>query len=231
MKKLILMMLLMCSVSAWAQDVIVKKDGSLVVCRILEVTQTEVVYQKWDDKDESKYIVNQGDLTSIQYKDGTKRFFESTAKPIVQVNQPKTDDELLKMANHMDLRTTNKIERKIKKLKRWGWTLGGLMMATGAGCVIGSVVSPQFSVYNIVEDYLGSFVGGFVIFAGGAAITTGCVVRANKLKRSLYDVNNSALYRQDFKLKNGSSIATGVDILQDNTLKNSTLGIGLSYNF
>ncbi len=225
------MMLLMCSVSAWAQDVIVKKDGSLVVCRILEVTQTEVVYQKWDDKDESKYIVNQGDLTSIQYKDGTKRLFESTAKPIVQVNQPKTDDELLKMANHMDLRTTNKVERKIKKLKRWGWTLGGLMMATGAGIIVGMAVSPEFPTEDIMWDYMGCIVSGPVIFACGAAITTGCVVRANKLKRSLYDVNNSALYRQDFKLKNGSSIATGVDILQDNTLKNSTLGIGLSYNF
>lgn len=175
----------MCSVSAWAQDVIVKKDGSLVVCRILEVTQTEVVYQKWDDKDESKYIVNQGDLTSIQYKDGTKRLFESTDKPIVQVNQPKTDDELLKMANHMDLRTTNKVERKIKKLKRWGWTLGSLMMATGAGIIVGMAVSPEFPTEDIMWDYMGCIVSGPVIFACGAAITTGCVVRANKLKRSL----------------------------------------------
>lgn len=214
----------MCSVSAWAQDVIVKKDGSLVVCRILEVTQTEVVYQKWDDKDESKYIVNQGDLTSIQYKDGTKRLFESTAKPMVQVNQPKTDDELLKMANHMDLRTTDKVERKIKKLKRWGWTVGGLLMATGAATFISGISldeldDPEFPAL------------GLSLMACGAAITTGCVVRANKLKRSLNGVNSSALYRQEFNFKNGSSLATGVDFLQDNTRKNQTLGIGLSYNF
>ena len=226
------MMLLMCSVSAWAQDVIVKKDGSLVVCRILEVTQTEVVYQKWDDKDESKYIVNQGDLTSIQYKDGTKRLFESTDKPIVQVNQPKTDDELLKMANDMDWSSVDKTKRKIKRLKRAGWIAGGLMMAGGASLYIagmyGAILGNDPPAY---EDYVAELVSGSMFLVGGAVITTGCVVRANKLKRSLYDVNNSALYRQDFKLKNGSSIATGVDILQDNTLKNSTLGIGLSYNF
>ena len=63
MKKILFLLMLMCSLGAWAQDVIVKKDGSLVVCRILEVTQTEVVYQKWDDTDASKYIINQGDLT------------------------------------------------------------------------------------------------------------------------------------------------------------------------
>lgn len=82
--------MLMCSLGAWAQDVIVKKDG-------------------------------------------TKRLFESTATPVVEVNQPKTDDELLKMYNYMD--STNKVGRKvgrkIKRLKRTGWIVGSMVAAVG----------------------------------------------------------------------------------------------------
>ncbi len=74
---------------------------------------------------------------------------------------------------------------------------------------------------------------GFILMAGGIATTTGCLVKAHKLKmqQSPYSVNASPLYRQEFHLRNGASLATGVDFLKDNTRLGPTLGLGLSYNF
>jgi len=42
MKQLFVMLLLLCSAVANAQDVIVKKDGSTIVCRVVELTSTEI---------------------------------------------------------------------------------------------------------------------------------------------------------------------------------------------
>ena len=47
MKKILLFLLLLCSIGVSAQDVIVKKDGSTIVCRVVEVNQTEVVYKRF----------------------------------------------------------------------------------------------------------------------------------------------------------------------------------------
>ena len=49
MKQLLVLLLLLCSMSVSAQDVIVKKDGSTIVCRVVEVTATEITYKKWSD--------------------------------------------------------------------------------------------------------------------------------------------------------------------------------------
>ena len=43
MKKILLALMLMCSIGAVAQDVIVKTDGSTIVCRVQNLTTTEVV--------------------------------------------------------------------------------------------------------------------------------------------------------------------------------------------
>jgi hypothetical protein len=46
MKQLLVMFMLLCSTTVFAQDVIVKKDGSTVVCRVVELTSSEIVAQR-----------------------------------------------------------------------------------------------------------------------------------------------------------------------------------------
>ena len=43
MKQLLFFLMLFCATSAVAQDVIVKKDGGTIVCRIVEVNSSEIV--------------------------------------------------------------------------------------------------------------------------------------------------------------------------------------------
>ena len=229
MKKIFLLMLFLCSMSVWAQDVIVKKDGSTVVCRILEVTKTEVIYKKWSDLQGSNYIVNQKDLTAIHHENGTKTTFD--AAPAVPAEtappanaQPMTDAELLKMAGVQADTPQYEMMQKAKRLKKAGWISGGIMLAAGAlitGC------------FDSFDDEIYGLTVGPLLMGGGIITTTACLVRAKNLKKkaSRLSVSSAPLYQQDFKLKNGTTLSPSLDILKDNTQRNTTFGVGLTYNF
>ena len=229
MKKIFLLMLFLCSMSVWAQDVIVKKDGSTVVCRIVEVTKTEVIYKKWSDQQGSNYIVNQKDLTAIHHENGTKTTFD--AAPAVPAEtapsadaQPLTDADLLKMAGVQADTPQYEMIRKAKRLKRAGWISGGIMLAAGAlitGC------------FDSFDDEIYGLTVGPLLMGGGIITTTACLVRAKNLKKkaSRLSVSSAPLYQQDFKLKNGTTLSPSLDILKDNTQRNTTFGVGLTYNF
>ena len=222
-------MLFLCSMSVWAQDVIVKKDGSTVVCRVLEVTKTEVIYKKWSDLQGSNYIVNQKDLTAIHHENGTRTTFD--AAPTVPAEtappanaQPMTDAELLKMAGVQADTPQYEMIRKAKRLKRAGWISGGIMLAAGAlitGC------------FDSFDDEIYGLTVGPLLMGGGIITTTACLVRAKNLKKkaSRLFVSSAPLYQQDFKLKNGTILSPSLDILKDNTQRNTTFGVGLTYNF
>lgn len=229
MKKIFLLMLFLCSMSVWAQDVIVKKDGSTVVCRIVEVTKTEVIYKKWSDQQGSNYIVNQKDLTAIHHENGTKTTFDAApavpAETAPSANaQPLTDADLLKMAGVQADTPQYEMMQKAKRLKKAGWISGGIMLAAGAlitGC------------FDSFDDEIYGLTVGPLLMGGGIITTTACLVRAKNLKKkaSRLSVSSAPLYQQDFKLKNGTTLTPSFDLLKDNTRRNTTFGIGLTYNF
>ena len=72
MKQFMILFLLLCSASVLAQDVIVKKDGSTIVCRVVELTSSEIVYKKWSDLNGSNYVMNRADASAINYESGKK---------------------------------------------------------------------------------------------------------------------------------------------------------------
>ena len=206
-----------------------KKDGSTVVCRVLEVTKTEVIYKKWSDLQGSNYIVNQKDLTAIHHENGTKTTFDAApavpAETAPSANaQPLTDADLLKMAGVQADTPQYEMIRKAKRLKRAGWISGGIMLAAGAlitGC------------FDSFDDEIYGLTVGPLLMGGGIITTTACLVRAKNLKKkaSRLSVSSAPLYQQDFKLKNGTILSPSLDILKDNTQRNTTFGVGLTYNF
>ena len=238
MKKLLLILLLVCSASAWAQDVIVKRDGSTILCRVVEVNKTEVVYKRWGNLEGPNYVMNLSDLSAINYENGKKIRMDETQKsenipstttstplPTVQTNtgqQTVSDDALLKMMVKPALTPSQK---KAKKLKLIGYIGGPALVIAGAALI----------VVGTGEETGGDcFGGGAACIASGIALTSGCLIRAHNLKKkanSQYSVQSSPLYQHDFTLKNGTSFSAGVDMLKDNTRHNPTLGVGLTYNF
>ena len=234
MKKIFLLMLFLCSMSVWAQDVIVWRDGSTVVCRVLEVTKTEVIYKKWSDQQGSNYIVNQKDLTAIHHENGTKTPFDAApavpAETAPSANaQPLTDADLLKMAGVQDGTLQHEMIQKAKRLKKVGWIVGGSMFAIGGALTIAGGAD----LFDSDAGFLLGCSAGPILVVGGIITTTSCLVRAKNLKKkaSPFSVSSAPLFQQDFKLKNGTSLSPSLDILKDNTQRNTTFGVGLTYNF
>lgn len=243
MKKLLALLFVLCPMIAMAQDVIVKKDGSTIVCRVEKVGQTDVTYKLWSDLKGSSYVMDKSLVSAINYENGTKTSFDGAEAVAAESTKPMTDDELLKMVSSSNVKNMLTPEQaKVKRLKRVGWIVGGTCVATGVVLTaLGFTATTTKSGFTYYSSYIKTVTEtnwamaapGLILMAGGIATTTGCLVKAHKLKmqQSPYSVNASPLYRQEFHLRNGASLATGVDFLKDNTRLGPTLGLGLSYNF
>ncbi len=72
MKQLLFVFFLMCSATVFAQDVIVKKDGSTIICRVVELTSSEIVYKKWSDLGGPNYVMDRSLVSAINYQNGKK---------------------------------------------------------------------------------------------------------------------------------------------------------------
>ena len=149
MKQLLVLLLFLCSINIMAQDVIVKKDGSTVVCRVIEVTASEITYKKWGDLNGSSFIIDKSLVSAINYESGKKETFSNAHSLYLPNNQndgvqAMNDTALLKM----DLAANNPY-KKVKRLKIIGWIGGGalvaggaMLMAAGFGSEKGSIEEP-----------------------------------------------------------------------------------------
>ncbi|MBP5135637.1 MAG: hypothetical protein ILP24_07775 [Paludibacteraceae bacterium] len=71
MKKLLLLFVLFyASLMTMAQDVIVKKDGSTIQSKVLEINGTEIKYKKWSNLEGPLYNINKNEIYSINYQNG-----------------------------------------------------------------------------------------------------------------------------------------------------------------
>lgn len=69
------------SVSVMAQDVIIKRNGDELQCKILEVNKNEVKYKRWSNQDGPIFTEKKSDLFMIKYENGEKEImtYESPA--------------------------------------------------------------------------------------------------------------------------------------------------------
>lgn len=62
-----------------AQDVIVKKDGSTIISRVLEVNKSDIKYKKFSNQKGPTYTIEKSEVISINYENGERDVFgEST---------------------------------------------------------------------------------------------------------------------------------------------------------
>lgn len=67
------------SIDCFAQDIIVKKDGSIIQAKVSEIGTSEVKYKKWSNQDGPSYAIVKSDILAITYQNGEKETFESTS--------------------------------------------------------------------------------------------------------------------------------------------------------
>ena len=206
-----------------------KKDGSTVVCRVVEVKASEITYKLWSDLKGSSYIIDKSLVSAINYEGGKKETFGETQSLYLPNNQndgvqAMNDAALLKLDAAINKKPGFSYN-KVKWLKAIGWIGGGLLTAAG----IGSIAFGCSGGFDYGAD--GCIAAGIGGVAVGAGITTLCLIKAHKQKKLLDALQTSSLYRYDIPLSNGSSFSVGADLLHDRILNNRTVGLGLSYNF
>lgn len=65
--------------TAVSQDVILKKDNTTILSKVLEVTSTEIKYKKWSNQDGPTYSISRSLVTSINYQNGDVDKFTDNA--------------------------------------------------------------------------------------------------------------------------------------------------------
>lgn len=77
MKKILFFILLICSANVSAQDVIVKKDGSTIISKVLEVNIADIKYKKFSNQNGPTYTIRKSDVMAINYENGEKDDFRT----------------------------------------------------------------------------------------------------------------------------------------------------------
>lgn len=72
-----------------AQDVIVMKDQSTIMSKVLEITSTEIKYKKWNSQDGPTYSIGKSEVLSINYENGeVETFSNNESSPTNAYQQP-----------------------------------------------------------------------------------------------------------------------------------------------
>lgn len=75
MKRSLLLLMLLSTTMLNAQDVIVKKDGTTILSKILEVTSLEVKYKKYSNQDGPTYSIPNSIVQVINFENGDREDF------------------------------------------------------------------------------------------------------------------------------------------------------------
>ncbi|WP_310993742.1 hypothetical protein [Aequorivita marina] len=81
-KCIFLLCLLMLSIGAVAQDLMVKSDGEEIEVKVLEITPDNIKFKKQSNIDGPLYIVNKSEVKEIIFENGDKEVFPTTFKAV-----------------------------------------------------------------------------------------------------------------------------------------------------
>ncbi len=80
MKKILTLAFLLIAGSATAQDLLVLRNGDVESVKVLEVSDTEIKYKKWDNSDGPSFVTSIDNVFSIKYENGTQQSFNTHAQ-------------------------------------------------------------------------------------------------------------------------------------------------------
>lgn len=214
--------LLLCCLTASAYDVIVKNDGTSLMGKVVEISDTEVKYRRADNPDGPIYTLKVADIMRINYENGQSDLMQKDGMTPSSVLSGPTgtvnDTNLWKMYKK------NQTDYSLpKKLKLTAFIGGGTLIAAGAVMMILSY-GPS--------EYPELFFSG-VAAAGLGAVwmpTFYSIARRKQKQIEEMELVSAPLYRQEIFEKGGTSLSIGVDYMA-NKVNTRTLGFGMTFNF
>lgn len=153
----------MTAVCASAQDMIVKKDGTVIQAKVMKVGTSEVDYKKWSNQNGPQYSIAVADILAINYQNGEKETFDNVSaqpeasKPAAQpTGMTQVSVETLsaeaKAANDAAIEKYNQIyDTDVNEVKKNGNAKGAFMRL---GVTEGSVLENEDIAISIATGYM-----------------------------------------------------------------------------
>lgn len=217
MKKVLLFLMLLSATSVFAQDVIVKKDGSTILSKVVEIGSAEVKYKKFSNQNGPTYTIPKSEIQAINYENGEKENFTDAV-----VTQPQ---QTVIVNNYDDILSSQKNYQKEKLLlsaKHW--------RNAALACGYIGVIAGVGSALLLYKDKTACTIVACSCIGGGLLLDAIFAQVANNKEEHAYAITSSTLIKQDFNLGN-SRLSAGVNLMNDKHHKDYALGLGLSLNF
>lgn len=173
---------------AFAQDIIVKKDGDIIRAKVLELDETNVLYKDYSNPEGPSYSLKIDNILSITYENGKKETFSNTIKQTP--SQTNNDDVSITI---LQSQIAN-LEAKAKTIH----TVGGIStLITSLGALAGFVIATDGN------SSIGNILLGTGIILGidflGISLTNAIARPAEEEANNLRDKMNSLTSELSFQ--------------------------------
>ncbi len=224
MRKILLFLMLLSATSVFAQDVIVKKDGTTILSKVIEIGSTEVKYKKFSNQNGPTYTITKAEIQAINYENGEKDSFNDAG-----ITRPQQEEQ-----NYISNSYGNQVaegiaagnrlqkEKLLASAKSWN-TVGNVWFwvnALGGLAVSWIVYSGDDGWWIPMAAGVGSGLIGYGI----------CSAISNNKENAAASIASVPVLKQDFSLGN-SRLSAGVNLMNDKNRRDYALGVGLSLNF
>lgn len=199
MKKFIVSLFFIVPFLAQAQDLIVKKDGSVIQAKVSEIGISEIKYKKWSNQDGPSYVISKNEILAINYQNGEKETFEDSSPISEAVTTGPRLIEKFAASNNIELINRYNCTASLKSSKRNS-------SPAGSGIMIFEV-SPNSVLSN--EDIEISF------------------ERSTANNKILSRLGGSPSFRYEIKIKNKTNSTIYIDLA--NTFRIPSIGNSFCY--
>ena len=198
MKKLFLLLLALSWVlPSFSQDLLIKKDGSEIKAKVLEIGESSIKYRKWENLEGPVYVVNAADILMIRYENGSNEVIykestpasnpQVTTKSNAKASKVKLSDEYFWTNDLSILESENELRyNKLKKYydKKYYRDLKNPRYSPGRAWL--SFLIPGLAQYTMKEPGLGTLHLLMSYVVGGGLMATGSVLAATSQHDNQY---------------------------------------------
>ena len=243
LKRLLMSLIaLLMMVTASAQDIITRVNGSSIRAKVEEVSATVVKYRAADNLQGPLYSIPVSEVATITYRNGKLDRFNPLTQAAIdsiaasqnaastQPQQQLSDSYLLSLDQRRNISGDPiKLRKSAKKLKMIGWIGGGTLFLGGALVFILQSQEPDgLSGSGAAARGAGSF-----LVASGIATGITCnIIAHNKIKKAnMLDSYNASVIETDVLKLKGSTLSLGMNVMGERMTRSYSFGPSVSINF
>jgi len=230
MKKLLVFLMFLCASTLYAQDVIVKKDGSTILSKVTKIGTTEVEYKKFSNQEGPTYSILKSDIQAINYENGEKEMFteQKVSTTIQEKGDASTNSNYNYYSNELiakSLAQSNQFQKEQLLASAESWHSAGVTLF-----IVGLVGGIGGGL--LLSD--GDDTTYWIIAGGGCGAGFISWIICENVSNNKWDAANAittaSILHKDFNLST-NKLSAGINLINDNLRQERTLGLGLSLNF